>query len=139
MLWNMHMWKREYKYLYTIKNMYNGNILYPVGSSCITKFDRKDLREKTSLMESQFKLLHAVEEGKFLSLSVELFSRKLLLWCTKKEQFIAGGGEDEDETIIISAKWEAYEEANIGMDCKYSVLDTQNSIPTYCFKETRKI
>lgn len=76
----MHMWKREYKYLYTIKNMYNGNILYPVGSSCITKFDRKDLREKTSLMESQFKLLHAVEEGKFLSLSVELFSRKLLLW-----------------------------------------------------------
>ena len=48
----MHMWKREYKYLYTI--------LYPVGSSCITKFDRKDLREKTSLMESQFKLLYAV-------------------------------------------------------------------------------
>ena len=45
-------------------------------------------------------------------------------------QFIAGGGEDEDETIIISAKREAYEEANIGMDCKYSVLDTQNSIPT---------
>ena len=44
-------------------------------------------------------------------------------------QFIAGGGEDEDETIIISAKREAYEEANIGMDCKYSVLDTQNSIP----------
>lgn len=30
-------------------------------------------------------------------------------------QFIAGGGEDEDETIIISAKREAYEEANIGM------------------------
>jgi dATP pyrophosphohydrolase len=59
--------------------------------------------------------------------------------CTKKEQFIAGGGEDEDETIIISAKREAYEEANIGMDCKYSVLDTQNSIPTYCFKEARKI
>ena len=42
-------------------------------------------------------------------------------------QFIAGGGEDEDETIIISAKREAYEEANIGMDCKYFVLDTQNS------------
>ena len=58
---------------------------------------------------------------------------------TKKGQFIASGGEDEDETIIISAKREAYEEANIGMDCKYSVLDTQNSIPTYCFKEARKI
>ena len=54
-------------------------------------------------------------------------------------QFIAGGGEDEDETIIISAKREAYEEANIGMDCKYSVLDTQNSIPTYCFKEAKRL
>ena len=53
-------------------------------------------------------------------------------------QFIAGGGEDEDETIIISAKREAYEEANIGMDCKYSVLDTQNSIPTYCLKKQEK-
>lgn len=67
--------------------MYNGNILYPVGSSCITKFDRKDLREKTSLMESQFKLLHAVEEGKFLSLSVKLFSRKLLLWLYEEGAF----------------------------------------------------
>jgi uncharacterized protein YaiI (UPF0178 family)/DNA-binding transcriptional regulator YhcF (GntR family) len=53
----MHMWKREYKYLYTIKNMYNGNILYPVGSSCITKFDRKDLREKTSLYEYLYKCI----------------------------------------------------------------------------------
>ena len=44
-------------------------------------------------------------------------------------QFIAGGGEDEDETIIISAKREAYEEANIGMDCKYSVC-TQYTIET---------
>ena len=53
------MWKREYKYLYTIKNMYNGNILYPVEVH-VLKFDRKDLRKKTSLMESQFKLLYAV-------------------------------------------------------------------------------
>ena len=54
-------------------------------------------------------------------------------------QFIAGGGEDEDETVIISAKREAYEEANIDKDCKYVSLDTQSSIPTYCFKEARQI
>ena len=35
-------------------------------------------------------------------------------------QFIAGGGEDEDETIIISAKREAYEEANIGICLLYT-------------------
>ena len=54
-------------------------------------------------------------------------------------QFIAGGGEDEDETVIISAKREAYEEANIDKDCKYVSLDTQRTIPTYCFKEARQI
>ena len=54
-------------------------------------------------------------------------------------QFIAGGGEDEDETVIISAKREAYEEANIDKDCKYVSLDTQSTIPTYCFKEARQI
>ena len=54
-------------------------------------------------------------------------------------QFISGGGENEDESIIISAKREAYEEANIEKDYKYVSLDTQSSIPTYCFKEARKI
>lgn len=54
-------------------------------------------------------------------------------------QFIAGGGEDEDETVIISAKREAYKEANIDKDCKYVSLDTQSTIPTYFFKEARQI
>lgn len=54
-------------------------------------------------------------------------------------QFIAGGGEDEDETVIISAMRESYEEANIERNCKYTSLDTQSSIPTYCFKEARDI
>ena len=53
-------------------------------------------------------------------------------------QFIAGGGEDEDETIIISAKREAYEEANIGMDCKYSVLDTQIAYQHTVLKKQEK-
>ena len=72
--------KENIKYLYTIKNIYNANILFPIGSSCIKKFDRKDLREKTTLMEAQFKLLHAVEKNQFLMLSTDLFTRRLLLW-----------------------------------------------------------
>ena len=57
--------KENIKYLYTIRNRYSGRILYPIGSSCINKFGREDLRDATSLIESQFKLLHAVEEGRF--------------------------------------------------------------------------
>lgn len=54
-------------------------------------------------------------------------------------QFIAGGGEDEDETVIASAKREAFEEANIDKACRYFSLDTQCSIPTYCFKDARNL
>lgn len=56
----------------------------------------------------------------------------------KKVVRIHLGGEDEDETIIISAKREAYEEANIGMDCKYSVLDTQIAYQHTVLKKQEK-
>lgn len=79
--------KENIRYLYTIRNTYNGNILFPIGSSCIKKFDRRDLKEKTSLMEDQFKLLHAVENGQFLSLSTDLFTRRLLLWLYEEGAF----------------------------------------------------
>lgn len=79
--------KENIKYLYTIRNKYSGRTLYPIGSSCINKFGRGDLKEATSLIESQFKLLHAVEEGRYLSLSSELFSRKLLRWLYDEGAF----------------------------------------------------
>lgn len=49
-------------------------------------------------------------------------------------QFIAGGGEDEDFSIIASAKREAFEEAGISTMCDYFKLDTCCSIPVNCFK-----
>ena len=52
-------------------------------------------------------------------------------------QFIAGGGEDT-ETPVDSAKREAYEETGIAADCRFIPLDTQSSIPTYCFKGSRR-
>lgn len=79
--------KENIKYLYTIRNRYNGRILLPIGSSCINKFGRRDLREATLLIEDQFRLFHAVEEGRFLSLNTELFSRKLLKWLYEEGAF----------------------------------------------------
>ena len=52
-------------------------------------------------------------------------------------QFIAGGGEDEDASPLISAKREAYEKANISCDEKYDALETKCSISTECFKKAR--
>lgn len=79
--------KENIKYLYTIRNILNGNTLFPIGSSCIKKFNRTDMNEEISLRESTFKLLHAVEDNKYLSLSTELFSRKLLKWLYEQGAF----------------------------------------------------
>lgn len=70
--------KENLRYLYTIKNTLNGKILFPIGSSCIKKFNRTDLNATTSLQEGMFKLLHAIKDNQFISLSTELFSRKIL-------------------------------------------------------------
>ncbi len=70
--------KENIRYLFTIRNIYNKNELYPIGSTCIKKFERKELREEVGIYEGMFRLLHAVEEGAFLSLSPDLFSRKIL-------------------------------------------------------------
>lgn len=72
--------KENLRYLFTIRNEVNGNILYPIGSSCIMKFERTDLNEEVAVKEQLFKLLHAIENNNFLTLSSDFFSRKLLLY-----------------------------------------------------------
>ena len=79
--------KENLRYLFTIQNMYNGNILFPIGSSCINKFGRSDLNNETSVYEDMFKLLHAVKERRFISLSSDLFSRKLLKYLYDEGAF----------------------------------------------------
>lgn len=49
-------------------------------------------------------------------------------------QFIAGGGEEEDGSILNSAKREAWEEARISPDARYTGLDTRCSISTEHFR-----
>lgn len=54
-------------------------------------------------------------------------------------QFIAGGGEEDDISIIESAKREAFEEAGISKTCNFFKLDTCCSIPANCFKNAEAI
>lgn len=70
--------KEELRYLFTIRNVYNGNQLFPIGSSCIKKFGRSDLKEDAQVREGMFKLLHAVENNDFIELSTNLFTRKVI-------------------------------------------------------------
>lgn len=79
--------KENIRYLHKIQNENNGNILFPIGSSCIKKFDRSDLNELISVKEKLFKLYHAVNNKEFLELSPTLFSRKLIKYLYKNGAF----------------------------------------------------
>lgn len=70
--------KENLRYLFEIENEQNGEILFPIGSSCINKFGRRDLTETVRTQESFFKLLHALEDSRFIKLTSEFFTRKLL-------------------------------------------------------------
>lgn len=70
--------KENLRYLFTIQNTKNRNTLYPIGSSCIKKFERDDLNKSATIQEQLFMLYHAISESQFISLSPEFFSRKLL-------------------------------------------------------------
>ena len=70
--------KTGLRYLHRITNFINHQSIYPIGSCCIKRFNRTDLNVKIDVEEKLFKLYHAVGSNQFLSLSPELFSRKLI-------------------------------------------------------------
>ena len=81
--------KENIRYLFTIKNKENGNVLEPIGSQCIKKFDRKELDEITAIYEDLFKLKNALSNNRYISLSSEYFSRKLLKFFYEENVFVA--------------------------------------------------
>ena len=91
--------KEELRYLFTIRNVRNGNTLFPIGSSCIKKFDRDDLNEEVSIQEKLFKLFHAIEDGNFITLSPEFFSRKLLKYLYEEGVFQANEYNNNEPEI----------------------------------------
>lgn len=66
------------KYLYTIQNRDNDNIIFPIGSECIKKFNRDDLKEKIDIIESMFELFKAIKNEEYIELDKKLFSKKLI-------------------------------------------------------------
>lgn len=81
--------KEEIRYLFTIRNARNGNMLYPIGSSCIRKFERDDLDEDVSIKEKLFKLLHALENNEYITLFRDLFPRRLFGYLLDEDVFQA--------------------------------------------------
>ncbi len=79
--------KEKIRYLYTIQNKETGSIIFPVGSSCIQKFQREDLSERAAVMEEMFRLYSAIRRRERIELSSEFFSRRLLFALYKDGAF----------------------------------------------------
>lgn len=70
--------KENLRYLFTIRNRETGRILYPIGSTCINKFDRNDLDDMVDVQMKMYHLAHAIEKGERVDLNSKYFSKKLL-------------------------------------------------------------
>ena len=79
--------KEHLRYLFTIRNSENGSEVYPIGSTCINKFERDDLNYEVSVYEDMFRLIRAVENNEYIELNSEYFSRKLLGYLLDNDVF----------------------------------------------------
>lgn len=70
--------KEKIRFLYTIRNYRTGQMLYPIGSSCIRKFERDDLEEEIAIREGMFKLYRAIRNREKIELSSQFFSKRLM-------------------------------------------------------------
>lgn len=70
--------KENIKYLYLIHNTLTGKQLFPIGSTCINKFERDDLNEEIKIKEGLFKLMHAILNKEKIEMGARYFSRKIL-------------------------------------------------------------
>ena len=73
-----------------------------------------------------------------------LKTKDKILYCIFKRndmddcwQFIAGGGEEEDQSPMASARREAFEEAEISPKARFTALETKCSIASECFPKAR--
>lgn len=80
--------KENLRYLFTIKNKETGRQLYPIGSSCIKKFERDDLDYATNIQIDMYRLAHAIEDGERIELNSKFFTKKLIYALYKEGAFV---------------------------------------------------
>lgn len=64
--------------LFTIRNNESRIELYPIGSSCISHFDRSDLNQDVATLTALAKLRSSVQRHEEITLTGDYFSRTLL-------------------------------------------------------------
>ncbi len=99
--------KEEIKDVYRIRNRLNGNELYPIGSSCINKFESEEMNEDTDkfkkiynkISSGKSKLKQTVNKGASIRFIARLFSEELIRYLNKK-----GVLNDSDYQFLLDVR-----------------------------------
>lgn len=98
--------KENLRYLFTIVNIENGNTLFPIGSTCIEKFEIDEMAEEQKCWRQAMSLMNeAVRLGRdnYVPFTSKFFSRKLLWFIYEKNGFHdVRKDPDEDEDRMYS-------------------------------------
>ena len=94
--------KENIRYLFTIVNLYNSNRLFPIGSSCIKKFDREDLEEDINVYETMVKIYNAFKnKSDQLLFTSKLFPRQFIKYLYYADAFNIDT-RDQDYNFMIN-------------------------------------
>ena len=133
--------KENLKYLFTIRNVKNRNELYPIGSTCINKFERDDLDDEVSVYEDMFRLIRAVENKERIELNSKYFSRKLLAYLYDKDVFKANqynGFDGENDYDFMLEMFNKRDKDEISVACHKKInAIIKNSIIPFIYRKIK--
>ena len=75
------------RYLFTITNRFNGNKLFPIGSTCIKQFENDELNRTVNVYRQLLELEKSVKQRKFIKLDSKHFSRNMLQYLYEHDAF----------------------------------------------------
>ena len=76
------------RYIYTIQNVKNGNILTPIGDICINHFNNNAMTNDANNYLALYRLCQAIATDQRIELTTKYFSRKLLQYLYDQGAFI---------------------------------------------------
>ena len=79
--------KEKLRYLFEIRNTKTNQTIFPIGSSCIKKFERHELDEKVDIYKQMAKLMQKLQKNEHIMFNSENFSKKLLAYFLRHGAF----------------------------------------------------
>ncbi|MFC4138488.1 MULTISPECIES: hypothetical protein [unclassified Microbacterium] len=120
--------------LFTITNTHNGSELFPIGSTCVNQFGRKDLNSAINVLADLLKLRGLVRAGKSIPFTAEYFSRAMLEDLYEEgaftpDQYNSGDGQKDYDFLLKMFNKRNKDDISTAQRRKISVLVNQKIRP----------